>query len=77
MATDWLATDCGCDPNLPEFEPRIQKATALFKRYWFLKSLMDTPIVVWPEDLSDDVDFIMNKIDEKLTAAEEVLGVTK
>lgn len=75
MAVDWLATDLGFDSNLPEFEQRKKKATALFRRYWLLKSFMDKPIVVWPEDLSEDIDFILGRIDKKLTAAEEVLGI--
>jgi len=76
MAVDWLANDLGKDPDSAEFKVLVKRATVLFGRYQRLKLFMDKPITVWGDEETSDIGVILDTIDKKLTAAEEVLGLT-
>lgn len=76
MAVDWLANDLGEDPDSPEFRMWVKRATVLFGRYQRLKLFMDKPITVWGDEETSNIGVILDTIDKKLTAAEEVLGLT-
>jgi len=76
-AIDFLVTDLRQSLNDPDFPRWKATAEALFKRYARLRTITTRPLGSnWPGDSSQVVDEVLSMIERKITAAEEVLGLT-
>jgi len=69
----WLI-EAGVSENHTRYEEWLGKATDLYARYVVLKAKHDRPLTIWGDEPTDNMDAILEELDRKITAAEEVLG---
>jgi len=76
-AVDFLVVDLHQsmdDPDFPEWKARLEQ---MFKRYFKLREVTTNPLGSgWPGDSSAVVDDVLDMLERKIKAAEEVLGLT-
>lgn len=74
-AQDFLVEDLGALPNHPDFEKWMGRCIGLFRRYRALTGKCSKPLgSEWGDEYCEAVDAMLNEIERKVKAAEDVLG---